>query len=121
MLDHDNFEVKGAWEKDRGPQELAYDFWWHLGHDRVITSEWGTPNMVEAGVNPELLLGNKYGHRLHVFDMKGRRHVHQEHDEADADEQHRRRSSAFRILDDGGLSGGASDIAASLQRAGERR
>jgi methanethiol oxidase len=75
LLDHDNFEVKGAWEKDRGPQELAYDFWWHLGYDRVITSEWGTPNMVEDGVNPELLLGNQYGHKLHVFDMKGRRHV----------------------------------------------
>ena len=75
VLDHDNFDVKGAWESDRGPQELAYDFWWHLGYDRVITSEWGTPNMVEAGVNPELLLGNKYGHRLHVWDMKRRRHL----------------------------------------------
>ena len=75
MLDHDDFDVKGAWEKDRGPQELAYDFWWHLGYDRVITSEWGTPKMIEDGVNPELLLANKYGHRLHVFDMKSRRHV----------------------------------------------
>ena len=74
VLDHDTFEVKGAWERDRGPQELAYDFWWHLGYDRVVSSEWGTPNMVEAGVNPELLLGNRYGHRLHVWDMK-RRHV----------------------------------------------
>ena len=75
VLDHDSFEVKGAWEKDRGPQQLAYDFYWHLGYDRLITSEWGTPNMVEAGVNPELLLGNKYGHKLHVFDMKRRRHL----------------------------------------------
>ena len=75
MLDHDDFGVKGAWEKDRGSQELAYDFWWHLGYDRVITSEWGTPKMIEDGVNPELLLGNQYGHRLHVFDMKSRRHV----------------------------------------------
>ena len=75
VLDHDTFEVKGAWERDRGSQELAYDFWWHLGYDRVITSEWGTPNMVEAGINPELLLGNKYGHKLHVWDMKRRRHL----------------------------------------------
>ena len=22
--------------------------WWHLGYDRVVSSEWGTPNMVEA-------------------------------------------------------------------------
>ena len=42
----------GAWEVDRGPQYLAYDFWWHLGHDTLITSEWGTPNMVENGVDP---------------------------------------------------------------------
>ena len=40
----------------------------------MITSEWGTPNMVEDGVNPELLLGGKYGHRLHVWDLHKRRH-----------------------------------------------
>ena len=52
VMDHENFSLKGAWEADRGPQYLAYDFWWHLGHDTLITSEWGTPNMVEDGVNP---------------------------------------------------------------------
>ena len=41
----------------------------------MITSEWGTPNMVEDGVNPELLLGGKYGHQLHVWDLRTRRHV----------------------------------------------
>ena len=75
MLDHETFEVKGAWEKERGPQTLAYDFWWHLGHDTMITSEWGTPNMVKDGVNPELLLGGKYGNALHVWDLKRRTHV----------------------------------------------
>ena len=75
MLDHDSFDVKGAWEHDRGPQHLAYDFWWHLGFDTMISSEWGTPNMVKNGVNPELLLGGKYGHALHVWDLKTRRHV----------------------------------------------
>jgi methanethiol oxidase len=61
MLDHETFEVKGAWEKDRGPQFLSYDFWWHLGEDTMITSEWGTPNMVKDGVNPELLLAASTG------------------------------------------------------------
>jgi methanethiol oxidase len=75
MLDHETFEVKGPWEKERGPQQLAYDFWWHLGHDTMITSEWGTPNMVKDGVNPELLLGGKYGNALHVWDLKTRRHL----------------------------------------------
>ena len=46
ILDHDSFDVLGRWEVDRGPQYLAYDFWWHLGYDTMLTSEWGTPNMV---------------------------------------------------------------------------
>ena len=73
VLDHDDFSVKGAWEADRGPQYLAYDFWWHLGHDTMITSEWGTPNMVEGGVNPDLF--GKYGHQLHVWDLRSRKHL----------------------------------------------
>ncbi len=75
VLDHDNFSVRGRWEVDRGPQYLAYDFWWHLGHDIMITSEWGTPNMIEGGINPELLLAGKYGHQLHVWDLRRRRHL----------------------------------------------
>ncbi|MDO8611310.1 MAG: selenium-binding family protein [Dehalococcoidia bacterium] len=74
-LDHETFGVQGAWEKDRGPQYLAYDFWWHLGHDTMVTSEWGTPNMVEGGVDPDLLLNGKYGHQLHVWDLRQRKHL----------------------------------------------
>ena len=74
VLDHDSFEPLGVWEQDRGPQHLSYDFTWHLGYDTVITSEWGTPNMVREGVNPELLLGGKYGNSLHVWDLRKRRH-----------------------------------------------
>jgi selenium-binding protein 1 len=74
IVDHDTFAVKGRWELDRGPQQLAYDFWWHLGYDTAITSEWGTPNMVEAGVNPEILLAGGYGHKLHFWDLPKRRH-----------------------------------------------
>src|SRR3954463_14824304 len=73
LLDHDDFSVKGPWENDRGTQELAYDFWWHLGYDTVITSEWGTPNMVEDGLIAERLLGTRYGHKLHTWHLKKRR------------------------------------------------
>jgi selenium-binding protein 1 len=75
MLDPETFEIKGRWEKERGPQYLAYDFWWHLGHDTMITSEWGTPKMVEDGVIPEQLLAGKYGNALHVWDLHSRRHL----------------------------------------------
>jgi selenium-binding protein 1 len=74
-LDHYTFEPLGRWEVDRGPQYFGYDFAWHLGYDVAVTSEWGTPNMVEGGVNPELLLAGKYGHNLHFWDLRKRRHV----------------------------------------------
>jgi selenium-binding protein 1 len=41
----------------------------------MISSEWGTPNMIENGLNPELLLGGKYGHHLHFWDLRRRRHT----------------------------------------------
>jgi selenium-binding protein 1 len=75
MLDHESFEVLGRWEMDRGPQYLSYDFWWHLGHDTLVTSEWGTPNMVEHGVQPDVLLKSGYGHQLHLWDLRRRRHL----------------------------------------------
>ncbi|CAM02557.1 selenium-binding protein 1 [Saccharopolyspora erythraea NRRL 2338] len=75
VLDHDTFDVVRAWETDRGPQHLAYDAWWHLNHNTLITSEWGTPSMIEDGLNPELLLGNQYGHALHFWDLDAGRHV----------------------------------------------
>jgi selenium-binding protein 1 len=74
IVDHDTFDVRGRWELDRGPQYLAYDFWWHLGYDTMITSEWGTPKMIENGVNPEILLKGGYGHQLHIWDLPKRRH-----------------------------------------------
>ena len=74
VLDHDSFDVLGQWEVQRGPQSLAYDFWWNLGDDTMITSEWGTPKMIEDGVNPELLLNSKYGRQIHFWDLRRRRH-----------------------------------------------
>jgi selenium-binding protein 1 len=74
LLDHASFDVLGQFEKDRGDQYLAYDVWWHINHNVIITSEWATPSMLENGIVPELLLGRKYGHRLHFWDMSSRRH-----------------------------------------------
>jgi selenium-binding protein 1 len=75
MMDPDTFDVLGKWELDRGPQYLSYDFWWHLGYDTMITSEWGTPNSVENGLVPEILMKSGYGHALHIWDLRGRRHL----------------------------------------------
>jgi methanethiol oxidase len=75
LLDHFSFDILGKWEIDRGPQYLGYDFWWHLAHDTLLTSEWGTPNQIESGIVPEELLQGRYGHQLHVWDLRRRRHV----------------------------------------------
>ena len=73
LLDHDTFEVIGAWEVDRGDQFFAYDLWWHLNHDTVITSEWATPSMIEDGLNPEDLLGKRFGHHLDFWSLSERK------------------------------------------------
>ncbi len=74
-LDHYNFNVLGRWEIARGPQYLAYDFWWHLAQDTLITSEWTTPQYFEGGLNLEALLGGKYGNAIHFWDLIKRRHT----------------------------------------------
>ncbi|WP_243149709.1 selenium-binding family protein [Thermaerobacter sp. PB12/4term] len=75
ILDHDSFDVLGRWEVDRGPQVYAYDFWWHLGYDTVVTSEWGAPSLFEDGLNLDDVVHRRYGHRLHFWDLRRRRHV----------------------------------------------
>jgi 56kDa selenium binding protein (SBP56) len=73
LLDHDSFEVIGPWELDRGEQYFAYDGWWHLDHDTMITSEWGTPPMFEQRLNPEDLLGRRFGHHRNFWSMSERK------------------------------------------------
>ncbi|MDH4067041.1 MAG: selenium-binding family protein, partial [Acidobacteriota bacterium] len=75
VLDPETFEVRGRWEIDRGPQRLAGDFGWHLGHDTLVTAEWGGPEIAERGLVAETLLAGGYGHQLHVWDRRRRAHV----------------------------------------------
>jgi methanethiol oxidase len=75
LIDHETFDVRGQWEIDRGPQRLAYDAWWHLGYDTLVTSEWGTPTTVEDGLVPEILLKSQYGRKLHFWDLHKRNHL----------------------------------------------
>jgi methanethiol oxidase len=84
VMDHESFEPLGRWEVDRGPQQLGYDAWWHLGYDTMVTSEWGTPDTFENGLVPEILLGGKYGRRLHFWDFTKRKHLQ----EIDFGEEH---------------------------------
>ena len=75
LIDHESFDILGRWEIDRGPQLLGYDAWWHLGYDTMVTSEWGLPADFENGLVPEVLLGSKYGRKLHFWDLHKRKHL----------------------------------------------
>ncbi len=125
VIDHDSFDILGKWELDRGPQYLAYDFWWHLGLDTVITSEWGTPNMVQHGINPEILLKGGYGHcKLHVLgDLRKRRLLCSEAGSGRAEYQMALRNCVPRTIQRGRTDSWAwwfplKDLSASLSRVG---
>jgi selenium-binding protein 1 len=75
IMDCESFEILGRWEIDRGPQKLHYDFWWNLPRDYMVSSEWGLPPQFERGIVAEDLLANKYGHALHFWSLRGRRHL----------------------------------------------
>ena len=74
-IDHNTFEPLGAWELDRGPQTLAYDFWWHIGLDVAITSEWCSPDLFENGPSLADIVAGNYGHKIHFWDLRRRRHI----------------------------------------------
>ncbi len=73
LIDHSTFEVIEPWERDRGAQFFAYDVWWHLRYDTVVTSEWASPSMIENGLDPADLLGRRFGHHLNFWSMSQRK------------------------------------------------
>jgi methanethiol oxidase len=75
IMDCETFEIRGRWEIDRGPQKMHYDFWWNLPRDYMVSSEWGLPPQFENGIVAEDLLANKYGHSVHFWDLRARKHV----------------------------------------------
>jgi selenium-binding protein 1 len=75
IMDCETFEILGRWEIDRGPQKLHYDFWWNLPRDYMVSSEWGLPPQFENGIVAEDLLANKYGHSVHFWSLRERKHL----------------------------------------------
>jgi selenium-binding protein 1 len=82
----------------------------------MISSEWGTPNMVQNGINPEIPAQGGYGHKLHVWDLRKRRHVQEldlgsEYQNGSRAAPGARSHASFRLLGRGGL---AQDLSASI-------
>ena len=74
-MDCETFDVIGRYEIDRGPQDKQYDFWWNLPRDYMVSSKWALPPQFENGIVPEDLLANKYGHRIHFWNLRERKNV----------------------------------------------
>jgi len=47
----------------------------HSTIDYMVSSEWGLPPQFENGIVAEDLLANKYGHSVHFWDLRDRKHV----------------------------------------------
>lgn len=75
IMDCQTFDVIGRYEIDRGAQDKHYDFWWNLPRDYMVSSEWALPPQFENGIVPEDLLSNKYGHRMHFWDLRARKNI----------------------------------------------
>jgi methanethiol oxidase len=75
LMDCQTFDIIGRYEMDRGLQDKHYDFWWNLPRNYMVSSEWAIPPQFENGLVAEDLLSNRYGHRLHFWDLRGRVNV----------------------------------------------
>jgi hypothetical protein len=75
IMDCETFDILGRYEMDRGEQDKHYDFWWNLPRDYMVSSEWGLPPQFENGIVAEDLLSNKYGHKIHFWNLRERRNV----------------------------------------------
>jgi methanethiol oxidase len=70
VLDAKDFSVQGRWEDDSGDLEFSYDFWYSPRHNTLLSSEWGAPNTVKDGFNPDDVGAGKYGRKLHFWDLE---------------------------------------------------
>lgn len=75
LMDCETFDVIGPWEVDHGPQQLGYDFWWHMNQNIGVSSEWAKPPLFESGLQLDALLRHEYGHQLHFWDLKSHKHL----------------------------------------------
>ncbi len=75
IMDCETFDIIGRYEMDRGEQDKHYDFWWNLPRDYMVSSEWGLPPQYENGIVAEDLMGGKYGHKIHFWDLRGRKNM----------------------------------------------
>lgn len=52
LLDSKDFHVKGKWNVEGHKTEFNYDYWYQPRKNVMLSTEWGTPNMIKTGFNP---------------------------------------------------------------------
>ncbi|KAK6024621.1 selenium binding protein [Ostertagia ostertagi] len=67
LLDGDTFEPKGCWLDSDSSVPFNYDFWYQPRRDVMISTEWGTPNVIKQGFYPKDVVKGHYGHSVHIF------------------------------------------------------
>ena len=72
VLDARTFELKGRWENGGELPPLNYDFWYQPRKDVLVSSEFGEPNAYEPGFDIEDVGADRYGHRLHFWNLAER-------------------------------------------------
>lgn len=57
LIDNKTFEVVGTWsenesDKNLNKPQLNYDFWYQPRQNLMISTEWGSPNKIINGFDP---------------------------------------------------------------------
>ncbi|KAK6046146.1 selenium binding protein, partial [Cooperia oncophora] len=67
LLDGTTFKPKGCWLDPKSSVPFNYDFWYQPRRDVMISTEWGTPNVIKQGFDAKHVMAGEYGHSVHVF------------------------------------------------------
>ncbi|XGW30027.1 hypothetical protein V3C99_009219 [Haemonchus contortus] len=67
LLDGQTFEPKGCWLDSKSIVPFNYDFWYQPRRDVMISTEWGTPNLIKQGFKLKNVEEGEYGHSVHIF------------------------------------------------------
>ncbi|CAI5449321.1 unnamed protein product [Caenorhabditis angaria] len=66
LLDGTTFKVKETWSNQT--TKFNYDFWYQPRQNVMISTEWGTPNLIKKGFNPQHVGEGSYGNSIHIFE-----------------------------------------------------
>uniref|UniRef100_A0A915K5I9 Selenium-binding protein 1 n=1 Tax=Romanomermis culicivorax TaxID=13658 RepID=A0A915K5I9_ROMCU len=73
VIDGETFEFEGKWSNENAP--FGYDFWYKPNLNILISSSWGSPNVIKSGLFEKSDLGVKYGHYLYFWDYTTKKRI----------------------------------------------